>query len=622
MTTTIAPSPNGTAPPATGPDRYKWTALSNTTLGIFMAALDSSIVLIALPAIFRGIDLDPLQPSNVAYLLWMLMGYMVVTAVLVVTFGRLGDIFGRVKMYNAGFLVFSLASLALSLCPWTGSHGAMWLIVWRVVQGIGGALLMANSTAILTDAFPVRERGMAMGINMVAAIAGSFIGLIAGGLLADLDWRAVFWINVPIGLFGTVWAYWKLRELGTVTRSKIDWWGNLTFAVGLVMVLLGITYGLMPHGSSNMGWTGPWVLFELIGGVAILVLFLFIETKVEDPLFHVDLFKIKAFTFGNASGFLASIGRGGLQFMLIIWLQGIWLPLHGYSFESTPLWAGIYMIPLTVGFLVAGPVSGWLSDRFGARPFATGGMLGAAASFGLLMLLPADFSFPVFAVLLLMNGLSMGLFAAPNTTGIMNSVSPSKRGAANGMRMTFQNSGMLLSIGLFFSLMIVGLASSLPTTMDEGLRSQGVSAEVSQTIARQPPVAVLFSAFLGYNPMQGQLSRIGTDGEPIPPSREHVTDAKGCAPAGSQLCALGEAQRSHLTSKSFFPHLVSEPFKGGLVIAFSASMLMCLAAAAFSWLRGGFYVNPEEAGEFTDTGGAGDEARADTVVEVVIGEGG
>jgi MFS family permease len=622
MTTTIAPSPNGTAPHATGPDRYKWTALSNTTLGIFMAALDSSIVLIALPAIFRGIDLDPLQPSNVAYLRWMLMGYMVVTAVLVVTFGRLGDIFGRVKMYNAGFLVFSLASLALSLCPWTGSHGAMWLIVWRVVQGIGGALLMANSTAILTDAFPVRERGMAMGINMVAAIAGSFIGLIAGGLLADLDWRAVFWINVPIGLFGTVWAYWKLRELGTVTRSKIDWWGNLTFAVGLVMVLLGITYGLMPHGSSNMGWTGPWVLFELIGGVAILVLFLFIETKVEDPLFHVDLFKIKAFTFGNASGFLASIGRGGLQFMLIIWLQGIWLPLHGYSFESTPLWAGIYMIPLTVGFLVAGPVSGWLSDRFGARPFATGGMLGAAASFGLLMLLPADFSFPVFAVLLLMNGLSMGLFAAPNTTGIMNSVSPSKRGAANGMRMTFQNSGMLLSIGLFFSLMIVGLASSLPTTMDEGLRSQGVSAEVSQTIARQPPVAVLFSAFLGYNPMQGQLSRIGTDGEPIPPSREHVTDEKGCAPAGSQLCALGEAQRSHLTSKSFFPHLVSEPFKGGLVIAFSASMLMCLAAAAFSWLRGGFYVNPEEAGEFTDTGGADDEARADTVVEVVIGEGG
>ncbi|HET8930004.1 MAG TPA: MFS transporter [Acidimicrobiales bacterium] len=622
MTTILAPSTNGAAPEPSKPDRYKWTALSNTTLGIFMAALDSSIVLIALPAIFRGIDLDPLQPSNVAYLLWMLMGYMVVTAVLVVTFGRLGDMFGRVKMYNAGFLVFSLASLALSLCPWTGSHGAMWLIIFRVVQGIGGALLMANSTAILTDAFPVRERGMAMGINMVAAIAGSFIGLIAGGLLADIDWRAVFWINVPIGLFGTVWAYWKLRELGTVTKSKIDWWGNLTFAVGLVMVLLGITYGLMPHGNSNMGWTGPWVLFELIGGVAILVLFLYIETKVEDPLFHVDLFKIKAFSFGNASGFLASIGRGGLQFMLIIWLQGIWLPLHGYSFESTPLWAGIYMIPLTVGFLVAGPVSGWLSDRYGARPFATGGMLGAAASFALLMLLPADFSFPVFAALLLMNGLSMGLFAAPNTTGIMNSVSPSKRGAANGMRMTFQNSGMLLSIGLFFSLMILGLASSLPTTMDEGLRSQGVSAEVSQTIAHEPPVAVLFSAFLGYNPMEGQLSRISADGRPVPPGHEKVVDGNGCAPAGSQLCALPESQRDHLTSKSFFPHLISDPFKGGLVIAFSASMIMCLLAAAFSWLRGGFYVNPEEADEYAGVTAVDDEARADTVMEVAIAEGG
>ena len=622
MTSTIAPSPNGAAPQSSKPDRYKWTALSNTTLGIFMAALDSSIVLIALPAIFRGIDLDPLQPSNVAYLLWMLMGYMVVTAALVVTFGRLGDIFGRVKMYNAGFLVFSLASLALSLCPWTGSHGAMWLIVWRVVQGVGGALLMANSTAILTDAFPVKERGMAMGINMVAAIAGSFIGLIAGGLLADIDWRAVFWINVPIGLFGTAWAYAKLRELGTVTKSKIDWWGNLTFGVGLVMVLLGITYGLMPHGGSNMGWTGPWVLFELIGGVAILVGFLYIETRVEDPLFHVDLFKIKAFSFGNASGFLASIGRGGLQFMLIIWLQGIWLPLHGYSFESTPLWAGIYMIPLTVGFLVAGPVSGWLSDHYGARPFATGGMLGAAVSFALLMLLPADFTFWVFAALLLMNGLSMGLFAAPNTTGIMNSVPPAKRGAANGMRMTFQNSGMLLSIGLFFSLMIVGLASSLPTTMDSGLRSAGVTPKVAETISHEPPVAVLFSAFLGYNPMEGQLSRISAGGEPIPPGREHLTDARGCAPAGSQLCALPEPQRDHLTSKTFFPHLISQPFKDGLVIAFSASLIMCLLAAAFSWLRGGYYVNPEEAAEFAGERDVDDESRADTVVEVAIGEGG
>jgi MFS family permease len=407
---------------AIGDDRYKWTALSNTTLGMFMAALDSSIVLISLPAIFRGINLDPLQPSNISYLLWMLMGYLVVTAVLVVSFGRLGDMFGRVRMYNAGFLVFTLASIALSLTPGHGGGAAMWLIGWRVVQGVGGALLMANSTAILTDAFKAEERGMAMGINMVAAIAGSFIGLIAGGLLAEVHWRLVFWVNVPFGIFGTAWAYLKLRETGMRRRAKLDIAGNVTFAAGMVSILIGITYGLQPHGGHDMGWTGPWVLAELIGGLVLLVAFWVIENNVAEPMFNLKLFRIRAFTAGNVASLLMSIGRGGLQFMLIIWLQGIWLPLHGYNFVDTPLWAGIFMLPLTAGFLIAGPAAGWLSDRYGARPFATGGVLLAAVSFGLLMLLPADFSFPVFALLLLMNGIGVGMFAAPNTTGIMNSV--------------------------------------------------------------------------------------------------------------------------------------------------------------------------------------------------------
>ncbi|HEY4375935.1 MAG TPA: MFS transporter, partial [Acidimicrobiales bacterium] len=424
-------------------DRYKWTALSNTTLGVFMASLDSSIVLISLPAIFRGIGLDPLQASNIGYLLWMLMGYLVVTAVLVVTFGRLGDVFGRVKMYNAGFAVFSVASLALSLCPWHGGKGAMWLIVFRVVQGVGGALLMANSAAILTDAFPADERGFAVGISVIAGMAGSFIGLIVGGLLADVDWRAVFWVNVPIGVFGTIWAYMKLREVGIKTKSKIDWWGNLTFGVGLVMILVGLTYGLLPHGHQSMGWTGPWVLFELIGGAAILAVFVTIERRVEQPMFKLDLFRIRAFAFGNIAGLLAAIGRGGLQFVLIIWLQGIWLPLHGYSFERTPLWAGIYMLPLTGGFLLAGPVAGWLSDKYGARWFTAGGMVVTAASFGLLMTLPANFTFWVFALLLLLNGLGTGMFSAPNMAGIMNAAPPEQRGAASGMRATFQNTGMV-----------------------------------------------------------------------------------------------------------------------------------------------------------------------------------
>jgi MFS family permease len=557
------------------PDRYKWTALSNTTLGIFMATLDSSIVLISLPAIFRGIHLDPLQPANISYLLWMLMGYLVVTAVLVVTFGRLGDIFGRVRMYNAGFAVFSAASLALSLCPWTGTDGALWLIGWRVVQGIGGALLMANSMAILTDAFPVEERGFAMGINMVAAIAGSFIGLIAGGILADINWRAVFWINVPIGVFGTVWAYMKLRELGAKNEAHIDWWGNLTFGGGLIMILIGLTYGLLPHGHHNMGWTGPWVLFELLGGVALLLVFAWIETRVTDPMFRLDLFKIRPFAMGNMASLLASIGRGGLQFMLIIWLQGIWLPLHGYSFERTPLWAGIYMLPLTAGFLIAGPVSGKLSDRYGARPFATGGMLVGAASFGLLMLLPANFSFPVFGSLLVLNGLGMGLFAAPNTTGIMNSVPASQRGSASGMRATFQNSGMVLSIGIFFSLMILGLAASLPHSMSSSLQANGVAPAKAEQVAKLPPVGSLFSAFLGYNPMEKLL--------------------------GSQAKAgVNNAQWATITGKTFFPHLISGPFMKGLRIAFTASLIMSLIAAWASWLRGAKYLHGGSGGDEPD----------------------
>ncbi|HEX2850758.1 MAG TPA: MFS transporter [Acidimicrobiales bacterium] len=554
------------------PASYKWTALSNTTLGMFMAALDSSIVLISLPAIFRGIKLDPLQPANIGYLLWMLMGYLVVTAVLVVTFGRLGDIFGRVRMYNAGFLVFTLASVALSLTPSTGAAGAMELIIMRVVQGIGGALLMANSTAILTDAFPVDQRGMAMGVNMIAAIAGSFIGLVVGGILADVHWRLVFWINVPVGIFGTVWAYMKLREVGVKTRARLDWWGNLTFAAGLILVLIGITYGIQPYAGHTMGWTSPWVLFELIGGVALLLAFCGIETRVADPMFHLDLFRIRAFSMGNAASLLGSIGRGGLQFMLIIWLQGIWLPLHGYSFERTPLWAGIYMLPITAGFLLAGPLSGWLSDRYGARPFATGGMLLAAVSFAALMALPADFDYPVFALLLLLNGIGFGLFSAPNTTGIMNSVPASQRGAASGMRATFMNLGQVLSIGVFFSLMIIGLANVLPHTMDKGLIANGVPAAQAHAIAGLPPVGSLFAAFLGYNPMEKML--------------------------GPTLHSLPAANAAHLTGKSFFPQLISGPFTHGLRIAFTASLIMCLIAAAASWLRGGKYVHAEEVGAF------------------------
>jgi MFS family permease len=548
--------------------RYKWVALSNTTLGMLVATINSSIVIISLPAIFRGIGLDPLRPGNVSYLLWMLMGYLVVSAVLVVAFGRLGDIYGRVRMYNAGFLIFTLASIALAFTPDVGSAGALELIGLRIVQGVGGALLMANSMAILTDAFPVTERGMALGINQVAALAGSFMGLLIGGLLADTNWRAVFLVSVPFGIFGTVWGYLKLREMGQRGQGRIDWAGNLTFAVGLIAVLVGITYGIQPYGGHTMGWTSPLVVTLLVGGAALLGVFLLVERRSADPLFHLDLFRIRAFSAGNLAGLLASVSRGGLQFMLIIWLQGIWLPLHGYSFASTPLWAGIYMIPLTLGFLVAGPVSGWLSDHHGARPFATGGMLLTAASFAALMLLPIDFPYLVFAALLLLNGIGSGLFAAPNTAGIMNAVPARQRGAASGMRATFQNAGFVLSIGLFFSLMVAGLAARLPTTLYAGLTANGVPPAAAERIANLPPVGSLFAAFLGYNPIRTLLG-----------------------PAA--LERLSPAQAANLTGTSFFPRLIAEPFKHGLAIVFLAALAMSLVAAAASWLRGGRYVHEE-----------------------------
>jgi MFS family permease len=549
---------------------YKWIALSNTTMGMLVATINMSIVLISLPAIFRGIHLDPLDPGNVSYLLWMIMGFLLVSAVLVVTLGRLGDIYGRVKVYNLGFVVFAVSSILLAVEPLDGAGGALWLIGFRLVQGVGGAMIFANSTAILTDAFPATQRGLALGINQVAAIAGSFVGLILGGVLSEWDWRAVFWVSVPFGVIGTIWSYRSLHELGGTQRGgKVDWPGNVTFAVGLSAVLAAITYGIQPYGGQSMGWTSPWVLTGLIGGVALLVLFGVIETKVSDPMFHMDLFKIRAFWAGNLAGLLASIGRGGLQFMLIIWLQGIWLPLHGYSFEKTPFWAGIYLLPLTIGFLVAGPLSGWLSDRFGARAFATGGLLLTAVSFVGLLMLPTDFVYWQFAALAALNGIGSGFFSAPNTTGIMNAVPARQRGAASGMRGTFFNSGSSLSIGIFFSLMIAGLASTLPTTLTNGLVQQGVPAATAQQVGNLPPVGSLFAAFLGYNPVQSLLGPTGV------------------------LQHLPAANVHTLTGQEFFPRLISQPFHHGLVIVFAAAAIMMLVGAAASLARGGKYVHDD-----------------------------
>ncbi len=555
---------------ASHPDRYKWIALSNTTLGMLMATINGSIVLISLPDIFRGIRIDPLRPGNTNYLLWMILGFLVVTAVMLVSLGRLGDIYGRVRMFNLGFAVFTSFSIVLSVTWMHGSAGALWLIVMRVFQGVGAAMLFANSSAILTDAFPADQRGLAIGINTVAAIAGSSIGLVLGGVLSPISWRLVFLVSVPFGLFGTFWAYTRLRDISERKPAKIDLWGNILFALGLVMVMVGITYGIQPYGHHTMGWTSPKVLGELIGGLAVLAVFCFVETRVEQPMFNLGLFRIRAFSAGNVANLLSAIGRGGLQFILIIWLQGIWLPQHGFDFSRTPLWAGIYMLPMVAGFLIAGPLAGVLSDRYGARPFATGGMVVAAGAFIGLQALPVNFSYPLFALLLLTMGLGMGLFASPNQAGIMNSLPPNQRGAGAGMTATFQNSAMVLSIGVFFSLMIVGLAAQLPGALSSGLTAHGVPPAAAARVAHLPPVASLFAAFLGYNPMQSLLGA-------------HV------------LHSLPHAQAVLLTGRSFFPRLMTGPFSSALGAAFTFAVVACLIAAAASWLRGGkFHWSEEE----------------------------
>jgi MFS family permease len=564
-------------------DRYKWTALSNTTLGVMMATIDSSIMLIALPDIFKGIHIDPLVPGNSFYLLWMILSFLIVSSVLVVSLGRLGDMYGRVRMYNLGFVVYTFFSLLLTVTWMTGKAAALYLVIMRVGQGVGAAFLVANSSAILTDAFPENQRGMAIGINQVAGISGVFIGLLLGGVLGPIEWRLIFLVSVPIGLFGTVWAYRKLREVPRRSQAKVDWSGNITFAIGVVALMVGITYGIQPYGGHPMGWTSPFVLGCLAGGVALLAAFAVIEVRVPDPMFRLQLFRIRAFTAGSLSTLLSGISRGGLMFMLIIWLQGIWLPLHGYSFARTPLWAGIYMLPLTAGFLISGPISGFLSDRYGSRPFATGGMLAAALSFGLLEVLPVNFSYPAFGLLLLMNGLSMGAFAAPNRAGVMNSLPPQHRGVGSGMNSTFQNSAQVFSIGIFFTLMILGLSSTLPSSLLHGLVANGVSRPDATRVSMLPPVSTLFSAFLGYNPMQYLLG-------------------------GPVLNHLSTAQRQLLLSRSYFPNLISAPFQNGLHTAFDFAIVGCLVAAGASWLRGGKYVYSE--GAAVASRGAGDRSTA------------
>ena len=550
------------------PERYKWFVLINTTLAFLLATMDGSIVLIALPNIFRGIGLDPLAPQNSFFLLWLILGFLAVTAVLVVSFGRLGDMFGRVRMFNFGFAIFTFFSLLLTITPMHGTAAAIWLVVMRIFQGVGAAFLTANTAAILTDAFPEHQRGMALGINSIAGISGSFIGLVIGGLLAPISWRLIFLVTVPIGIAGTLWSVFNLRELPFVQDRKIDWWGNVTFATGLIALMVGVTYGIQPYGGHTMGWTSPMVIGCFSLGFALLIAFVLIERHSDDPMFHLALFRIRPFTGGSLASFLASTARGGLMFTLIIWLQGVWLPLHGFGFESTPLWAGLAMLPLTLGFLVSGPISGYLSDRFGPRPFTVAGMLLSALAFLFLEMLPVNFSYPWFAAVLFLSAVGMGLFGSPNRAGVMNSLPHQHRGVGGGMYATFQNSGQVFSIGIFFTLIIIGISTSLHTELVQGLLGQGVSSADANRVAHLPAVSTLFASLLGFNPLQ------------------HLLGAHA-------LSTLPPAAHATVVSRSYFPSIISGAFHNGLRTACNFSIICCLLAAVAGVLRGGQFIYQE-----------------------------
>jgi EmrB/QacA subfamily drug resistance transporter len=542
--------------------QYKWVALSNTTLGMLMASIDMTIVLIALPSIFRGINIDPF--TSFQYLLWVMFGYSIVTAVLLVTFGRLSDIYGRVKLYNLGFLIFTIGSILLAVTPNTGDAGAIELIVFRIVQGVGAAFLFSNSGAIITDAFPENERGKALGINQIAFLAGSLIGLVLGGVLAVYDWRLVFLVSVPVGVIGTVWSYWKLKEQHVVRKKqKLDVWGNICFGGGLTLLLLAITYGLTPYGDSPMGWGNPFVIASFGIGGALMVAFPFIERKVEDPMFRLDLFKNRSFAAGNVATFLSSMSRGGVMIMLVVLLQGIWLPLHGFSYEDAPFWAGIFMIPLSIGIAITGPLSGWLSDKHGARVLATAGMIITGVAFLVFTLLPANFEYFPFALILLVMGIGNGIFMSPNMASVMNSCPAEHRGAASGMRSTLQNCGQTISQAIFFSIIIISLNATLPAALAASVANTGASPQIAAVFSQTPASGALFAAFLGYNPIGTMLQGMG-----------------------SVAAGLPTASKVILEGQTFFPNAIASPFMAALTIAFIIAAALCFLAAVFSALRG------------------------------------
>ncbi len=424
-----------------------------------MALLDSNIVLISLPTILRKLP----DTSTIAAV-WILMGYILVISTILLTIGRLGDIFGRIKMYKAGFAVFTIGSGLCSI-----SFDGTALVFFRLVQAVGAALIYSNSTAIITDTFPPSERGRALGINSVGAICGSVLGLVAGGVLTStLGWPSIFWINIPVGTFATVWAHLKLKELGVKTRGeRPDIFGMVIFGAGMALSLAGLVFGSL----------SGWAILDLeimTSGILLMILFVYAEARIRAPMMELKLFKIKEFSTGILANLLAAISRGAVSFVLVFYLQGVLL-LNAFT-------AGVWLIPFSIAYAISGPISGYLSDRRGSREFATAGMFVSATAFEWFSILPEKAPYNEFVIPMIITGIGGGLFYSPNIASIMSSVPINRRGIAAGMSSTLFNAGALLSLGICFAIFATSVPSSILQEIFAGLPVPSGAIDISHFV--------------------------------------------------------------------------------------------------------------------------------------------
>ncbi|SMD31291.1 MFS transporter [Picrophilus oshimae] len=540
----------------------KWVALSNTTIGQLMATINTSIIVVALPPIFRGIHLNPLAHGTFPYLLWSIISYMIVISVLLLTIGRLSDMYGRVRLFNLGFLIFTIGSILLYVLPGTGTTAALELIIFRMFQAVGGSFLMANSFAIITDNFPDDERAFALSINSVASIIGVSVGVVAGGILSIIYWRDVFLISVPVGIFGTVWSFLKLKETSPRVRHRIDLPGNITFAAGIVLILLGITYGIVPYNAFPMGWEDPYVVISVFLGLALLILFIYVEKHVDNPMFRLDFFKNTGFSIGNFTGFVSAMGMMGLMYMLTILFQGVWLPIHGYPYYITPFWAGVYILPMTIAMGIFGIIGGRIANRNNIRLLTSLGLFISSFSFILIAFLPYDFSYPELAFYLVIFGIGYGLFNAPNISAVMSSVPGDSRGSASGMLNTMRNLGYTASMGLFFSILIYGLSLYLPGSIKTHLNSIGASS-LSLYISKMPATEALFSAFLGINPVPSILSTVNK----------------------SVLSKIEKSTILYISGNTWYPHVLAPAFGSSFSMVFYIAFAITLISGIISIFR-------------------------------------